>query len=261
MSMKVEATDEKSLEDIAKEVERDFQALFEDVNPFQDGITNVTVTYEQSETQRRRKRSNDANGIHEFTMFEITANMAGASEEAHFLPGVEFGSAVEMRVQNECSKLESCGEIETKAVQTTKPENAPKLKLYNWMGTLPEKLKNLPLTLLAIPGTHQSATYAFEDNVVSKGKYPSWLLGGENSGANFDKSPEFLSQTYNSFGTKYREVLEFYAKEEHLGRYNNNWSLKAEPDNEIEYFKQWNQCLRQNTTQQLQLGIRYFDYR
>ena len=127
-----------------------------------------------------------------------------------------------------------------------------KLHLYKWMSSLPTKLKDLPLSMLAIPGTHQSASYWFQNKTISRGKYPAWLQYG--------KSPEFLQQTYKK-RQSFQRVREFYAKEQHLGRYKWHWPPHDEPESEYEYFKQWNRCLRSNTKEQLQLGIRYFDYR
>jgi len=41
-----------------------------------------------------------------------------------------------------------------------------KFKLQSWMGSLPEKVRELPLSMIAIPGTHDSATYMMRMDMV-----------------------------------------------------------------------------------------------
>ena len=210
ISMKVEADDEKSLEDIAKEIESNFQAIFEDLNPFPYGVTNVTVSVEQAEIQKRRKRDDSLCFESDEGLLcpenedlppavppsSPPTNLPEVKEAPMALDGnatvkvevtmstepqkcgpqgckmwsedmnATFSEDVDKKLQDECSKLENCGEIEISAAKTTKPDNGPKVKLYKWMESLPEKLKNLPLTMLAIPGTHQSRGRHKLDQVI-----------------------------------------------------------------------------------------------
>ena len=139
--------------------------------------------------------------------------------------------------------------MKMKGVQTVKAPLARKFYLFNWMDALPDKIKKLPLTMLAIPGTHQSATSALQRELVSKRTYP-WH--GEET------IPVFFEQTRREY-TSYQEVQEFYAADEHLGQYN-DWDPR-DPTNEFKYLEAWSTCQRSSISDQLTMGIRYFDFR
>ena len=311
------STDGKSLEDVANQLKNDFQAVFDKVNPFDDGITTLDVTIEKvvqcvsgkelglsledvsdaedcdPATDKRRKRKSlshfvaqdpDAwNKALENHVARMTTTYTGENDATVTMsPTAEelFAERVASAIKDLGNQVEDLSDAQIcahasvslgaslsyvskaisntanltkmKGVQTTKSQSSQKFHLYNWMSKLPAKLRNIPLSMLAIPGTHQSASYWFQNKTISEGKYPAWLQNG--------KSPDFLQQTYQE-SRNYRTVRKFYAKELHLGKYNGDWPTNERPDSEFEYFRQWNRCLRSNTEEQLHLGVRYFDYR
>ena len=140
--------------------------------------------------------------------------------------------------------------MKMKGIQTKKVPSAPKFTLSKWMGSLPDNIKKLPLTLLAIPGTHQSGTSSLQKELVSESVYP-W--NGR------DEIPNFLMQTYRQY-SNYQRVKRFYAADKHLGQYNSDWK-EGHPENELKYLEAWNTCQRSSISDQLIMGVRYFDFR
>ena len=158
-----------------------------------------------------------------------------------------------------------------------------KLNLSKWMDSLPEHIKKLPLTLLAIPGTHLSGTSSLQRELVSKRKYPWDACEGNHRYdypvtdyvtsnqtvtspityyeliPNEDELPTFLAQTYKEW-FNYQEVQRFYARDRHLGQDNPAWKRKH-PDNEFKYLEAWSTCQRSSIKEQLNMGVRYFDFR
>ena len=55
-----------------------------------------------------------------------------------------------------------------------KPEINYNFKLENWMGTMPSHMKELPVTLLAIPGTHDSHTHVMQKTMTSSQDSPAY---------------------------------------------------------------------------------------
>ena len=100
-----------------------------------------------------------------------------------------------------------------------------KFKLHTWMKSLPSKVRDLPLSMIAIPGTHNSATYALRTDMRFS---PDFEL---NNGP--------MIPWYNS------RAAAPIRKVSPLGH----------------LVSAWGKCLKQNTYQQLMLGIRYFDFR
>jgi len=100
-----------------------------------------------------------------------------------------------------------------------------KFQLRSWMGSLPDKVRELPLSMIAIPGTHDSATYHLDTTDVF--------------------SPDFV---VNQKLPPYAKVFDLNKMVSALG------PLKL-------LVHDWGKCLKQNTYQQLMLGIRYFDFR
>ena len=142
--------------------------------------------------------------------------------------------------------------MKMKPVQTKKPPSAStrKFYLFKWMDSLPENIKKLPLTMLAIPGTHQSGTSALQRKLVSN-RTNSWSGDGE--------IPIFLKQT-NRKWEAFDEVQTFYATDQHLGLFNDDYKV-GDPEHELIYLEAWSVCQRSSINDQLVMGIRYFDFR
>ena len=97
-----------------------------------------------------------------------------------------------------------------------------RFSLKNWMSSLPANMRKLPLTMLAIPGSHDSFTYKMRtdmsvslDSDLAKNRYSRSLL--------------------NFFGEQTKALRNLIAA--------------------------WGKCIKQTTFEQLQLGLRYFDIR
>ena len=122
------------------------------------------------------------------------------------------------------------------------------------MGSLKEKLKDLPLSMIAIPGSHNSASYDLQWKETDAGDraYDSFYRDAKQLEMNGHPDEPFY------------QVKQFYGMNKHLGpdhylKYNEYKALH--PANEWKFFEAWNTCLRSNTTEQLQMGLRYFDYK
>ena len=142
--------------------------------------------------------------------------------------------------------------MQMKSIETKKPVATKNFYLHRWMDNLPDKIKDLPLSLLAIPGTHNSASFNLEWKEISDG-----------NGWTGNKLFSWQSQA-NDIDFERRKVYRFYARNFHLEQ--SKWLSwrdveEHDPSNELKYFEKWNTCLRSNTNEQLLLGIRYFDYR
>merc|ERR1719436_1879092 len=100
-----------------------------------------------------------------------------------------------------------------------------KFQLKNWMGSLPAKVRDLPLSMIAIPGTHDSATYQLQTTMVIA--------------PDFDIIKKANKQPYKTMASAAISAIA--------------------PVPQV--IKAWGKCLKQNTYDQLMLGIRYFDFR
>ena len=100
-------------------------------------------------------------------------------------------------------------------ISVTQTPNKKTFQLHNWMFYLDEHMKEIPLTMLAIPGTHDSATHVMDTKHMS-----------------YD-SPIFTDKS----------ILKHAAG-------NFNGLIAA-----------WGKCVKHNIKEQLQIGIRYFDFR
>jgi len=93
------------------------------------------------------------------------------------------------------------------------------------MGSLPEKVRDLPLSMIAIPGTHDSATYKLQTHMVIA--------------PDFSEFKRLNKQPYTTMASA---AISAFAP------------LK-------DVISAWGKCVKQNTYEQLMLGIRYFDFR
>ena len=146
--------------------------------------------------------------------------------------------------------------LKMKGIQTQKAPSAPTFHLSEWMDSLPDHIKKLPLTMIALPGTHQSGTSTLQRRIVSEEQNVSELR--ENRYIKYHIQ-DFLSQTFNEW-RDYLEVRRFYGKDLHLGQYNPNW-IEGHPDNDHKYLEAWSTCQRSSIDDQLNMGVRYFDFR
>ena len=148
-----------------------------------------------------------------------------------------------------------------KPIETKKSEGNTKFYLHSWMGSLRDNVKDLPLSMIAIPGSHNSASYDLEFKFTWKPTsrptvYYYDTFYWESKQDDFDKRDAY-----------FYEVKKFYGINRHL-RHKltshvdfNPFNYGLNPVNEFDFFKAWNTCLRSNTEDQLKLGIRYFDYK
>ena len=68
------------------------------------------------------------------------------------------------------------------ANKTSAQEMQNALNLSDWMGNLPKKLTMLPLTQLAIPGTHDSGAYDLDVSLpIAKGRFQKSFLFLKNN--------------------------------------------------------------------------------
>ena len=145
--------------------------------------------------------------------------------------------------------------LEVKGIQTKKASSAPKFKLSEWMNSLPENIKYLPLTMIALPGSHQSGTSTLQRRIVAGVQNVTELRNNRG----IYHLQYFLNQTFNEWHD-YLEVRRFYGKDLHLGQYNRNW-IEGHPDNDHKYLEAWSTCQRSSIDDQLNMGVRYFDFR
>ena len=145
-------------------------------------------------------------------------------------------------------------------IQTKKPEGSKKIYLHSWMKDLPTNVKDLPLSMLAIPGSHNSASYDLQWKFTWK---PTWDVRWSYSDVFYYETKHLDDRHFYPYDRAeyFQEIKKFYGQNYHLPpskrvRYN-----KLDPANEFKFFEAWNTCLRSNTEDQLLMGIRYFDYR
>ena len=296
------STDGKSLDDVASEIADTFKPVYEKANPFDEGITTVNVEIQvndESGSAGNRKRRSTVSPVAKLytgykpinsgsipntpsiqqSLFEriqqAIKNLGNTAEHLSDEQLCDYASKSLNKGLSYIRQAISSSEnfMKMKGIQTKKASSADKLNLSKWMDSLPEHIKKLPLTLLAIPGTHQSGTASFKRELVSYRKYP-WDKCEGNHLREYDLSntirvieyvpneeelPTFLAQTYKEW-FNYQEVQKFYARDEHLGQDNKPWKRKH-PDNEFKYLEAWSTCQRSSIKEQLLMGVRYFDFR
>ena len=98
-------------------------------------------------------------------------------------------------------------------------------KLHKWMDSLPKHMRELPLTMLSIPGTHDSASHTMRIDMPI--------------------SPD--NPLYSAFGGLVRRWIN-----------KNTLTSKAK---EKKLISAWGKCMKHDIRQQLEIGIRYFDFR
>ena len=94
-------------------------------------------------------------------------------------------------------------------------------KLHNWMAHLSPKMRKVPFTMLAIPGSHHSASHKMRKDQVRS----------YDSLSNVDLLPDVVSNT------QFESLFSF------------------------ETLALWGRCVEHNIKEQLEMGIRYFDFR
>ena len=89
-------------------------------------------------------------------------------------------------------------------------------ELHKWMAHLSPKMRKVPFTMLAIPGTHQSATHTMQRDQLMSFDSPLY--------ADNEAKPSLSFMT-------------------------------------LETLVSWSRCVKHDINQQLEMGIRYFDFR
>ena len=312
MEMMLDAglTDGKSLDDVASELADTLKPVYEKVNPFDEGTTTVEVdiqSIDESGSVANRKRRDSLRQVSSSSLTRRTARVKTkfkAEKQGQFYKNLFLQKSLSDRIQQAIRNLGNHAEhlsdeqlcnyaseslnkglsyiskaisstenfMKMKGIETKKASSADKLNLSKWMDSLPENIKQLPLTLLAIPGTHQSGTSSLQKSeVVSKRKHPWDKCEGKHQSyndltslnefvPNEEELPVFLAQTYKEW-FNYQEVLTFYARDLHLGQDRKWWLPRKHPVNELKYLQAWSTCQRSSIRDQLNMGVRYFDFR
>ena len=299
MMLDAGSTDGKSLDDVASEIADTLKPVYEKVNPFDEGTTTIEVdiqSIDESGSVGNRKRRDSLRQTSSSTLIRRTARVKtkfNAEKQGQFYKNLYLQKSLSDRIQQAIrnlgnhvehlsdeqlcnyaskslnkglsyiSKAISSSEnfMKMKGIETKKASSADKLNLSKWMDSLPENIKQLPLTLLAIPGTHQSGTSSLKKSeVVSKRKHPWDKCEGKHQSPNEEELPVFLAQTYKEW-FNYQEVLTFYARDLHLGLDRKWWLPRKHPTNELTYLQAWSTCQRSSIRDQLNMGVRYFDFR
>ena len=308
-------TDGKSLEVMKQNIEGDLEAVYDAMNPFEDGITKVTATIEEickkegedpfpvaegvsCEDAANRKRRGVKDWVEDRwdevedlgeDIYDGTMDFLGYTRDLTVYASVSFYSSIENRVipwtvENAKKFAKQAEEIAVKLVNTvvefandvidkilghlckagkmgrivgeglnnlrntgndalemtgvTKKkvdELDHSFELAKWMTGLPEKIKNLPLTQMAIPGSHRSSTYAMmpvgldpyaPDSVIyqklEKNRWANQLISAVGHKAGFSGFVMMWSQTVHAnltmteqlkMGLRYfdlRSVLQYF---------------------------------------------------
>ena len=145
-------------------------------------------------------------------------------------------------------------------IQTKKPEGNKKFYLHSWMGSLKDNVKDLPLSMLAIPGSHNSASYDLQWKYTWK---PTWDPRGRFDDVFYYETKHLENRLFWPYprAKYFKEIKKFYGQNRHLPESYRVDYNPSDPANEFKFFEAWNTCLRSNTLEQLLLGIRYFDYK
>ena len=199
--------------ELSKKLETDLLTEYEKLNPFTDGHTKLTVVI-NTKTSKRKRRSSSSDNFK--TALVSTQFKSTHGERIMWFKGMEFilkQNAIEttkgIKAVKDNLKQYKNGVAAVGFSLVTTIQQKTKFQLVNWMSYLSQTIKeNVPLTRIAIPGSHNSATY---------------FLRGPKTQEWPDKGGKKL------------------VTESHLHR--------------------WGQCIKQNTYQQLELGLRYFDFR
>ena len=244
------STDNQTDEEAAAEIQDELFAIYDEMNPFEDGETIVEVTIVEVEvceaidddlslseedvsdedaceadvTTSTRKKRNAGQKVFKRKgqkKRKKKANVSTSYKSRH--------KAAASWSYNKAERLKNKVSQRTKSKKAKKPylsyhaslkrsENTS-YKLERWMATMPNHMKELPVTLLAIPGTHDSHTYTMRKDMNSSQESPVY----ENVG----------SRVIDVFGGV-KSVVDA-------------WGRGLKPGHK--------------TYEQLRLGLRYFDFR
>ena len=332
------STEGKPLNDVANQISTDLKSVYQNLNPFDQAVTTVSVSIEEIErclssddlglqaedvfgsndcdpkADKRRKRRFIDNQYHKHThalmsgyrgkrlvlvkVANVAVTFTGQADDSVTI-SPKGKTQLTSRINDALSKLGNHTEhlsddqlcdytsksfgtsrlflsqslsrfnIQIKPIETKKPTGNTNFYLHSWMGSLKDNVKDLPLSMLAIPGSHNSASYDLEWKFTWE---PNGTFYGTDPTYTYDDLFYFQSKNKKEWNFKrwiyepnqyFDQVKKFYGLNLHLPRAHSiNFKYsRLDPANEFKYFEAWKTCLRSNTEDQLLMGIRYFDYK
>ena len=116
-------------------------------------------------------------------------------------------------------------------------DRSSSFELHRWMAHLSTKMRKVPFTMLAIPGSHNSATHTMrEDEALPYGSPLSVDYVWYGDFANYDDFTNYVNDL-----TNHVDDLKSFVTSETLAS--------------------WGRSVKYNISEQLEMGIRYFDFR
>ena len=205
--------DEITFEKAQKEIAEHIKNQFEKLNPFENPETLVAVEF-PAWSKTHVVVVNEFRGMgEEFVQWssrktkKLEKNLVQATANL-LTPESESCATVGEVGTNILSKMTPTQPFPSIASPLVKLE--PSFKLHRWMADLSPKMRKVPFTMLAIPGTHNSATHTMQSDQLMS--YDSPLYADLSF-----MTPETLAS--------------------------------------------WGRCVKHDINQQLEMGIRYFDFR
>ena len=242
------STDNQTDEEAAAEIQDELFAIYDNMNPFEDGETIVEVTIVEVEVceaidEDLSLSEEDVPDEDACEADETTSTRKKRSRPLYKRLGMKkrkkkanVRTMYKSRQKTEASwskhraeHLKAKVSLRTRSRKAKKPKfsylaslkrsESTSFKLERWMATMPNHMKELPVTLLAIPGTHGSHTYTMRKDMNSSQE----------------------SQVYGNVGSRVIDVF---------------GGVKS-------VVEAWGRGLKpgHKTYDQLRLGLRYFDFR
>ena len=204
------STDNQTNEQAAQQIKNELLPIYVKLNPFDDGETKVEVTVEKVEvcelveknsslgdskiteeetcsvddtTSTRKKRSLSKIGI---KMMKNIAKVDISYKSTSGTPTSVSSKILEKlgaKVSNQTKTSKNTSSLPPIFRTGVKIAESMSFKLENWMETMPDHMKEIPATLLAIPGTHNSHSHYMpvHNNYMSQdspiyGQYGNYLV-------------------------------------------------------------------------------------
>ena len=240
------STDNQTDEQAAIQLQNELFKIYDEVNPFEDGETTVDVKIDEIEvcelveenlnsidsnineeqacnvddtTSTRKKRGTSKRGrrrrrknakVEASFKSPSSSPISVSSKVLRNLEGKVSAITKSSKNKNSVAKIAKLG---------AKIAESMSFKLENWMETMPDHMKEIPATLLAIPGTHNSHTHSMQTSM--------------------DMSQD--APLYGEYGNKL------------VKRYKNTKFV----------IEAWGRCIKKEhgIYKQLEMGLRYFDFR
>ena len=130
-----------------------------------DGEIYDEEACEVNETISTRKKRSGFRKFSKFAIIETAYKSKSGSATAWSNNDTKkLGAAVSAETKSSKAKKDSQPSFFDKAV---KIKESLSFKLENWMKTMPDHMKTIPATLIAIPGTHNSHTHIMRTDMTS----------------------------------------------------------------------------------------------